>query len=363
MDLKLIIDNFEIEGEFRDYKVLSGGNINATYEILICNSEKIKSYVLQKINKYVFKKPDEVMENIMRVTEFIRSQYIASGEDYSRQVLHYYRNKNGKPYYVDENGDFWRCYRFIEDSITYDNTSDNGVIFQAGKAFGNFQKMLRDFDANSLHDTIPNFHNTRKRLTDLFHAVIDDPCDRVKTVKAELEYIVDNRQHAEVLCNMLDAGEIPLRVTHNDTKCNNVLFDLESGNSLAVIDLDTVMPGLAAYDFGDAVRSIASSSAEDEVDLSKVYFQLDKFEAFTSGFIGQLRGQINDKEVASLIYGPFVITLELASRFLEDYLNGDKYFKILYPQHNLDRARCQLALAKDILSKNKEISNLVKKYL
>ena len=363
MDLKNIIENFEIEGEFRGYKVLSGGNINSTYELMLFDGEGIKTYVLQKINKFVFKKPDEVMENIMKVTEFIRSKFLSCGEDYHRQVLRYYRNKDGRPYWVDEHGDYWRCYRFIEDSITYDNTDNDKVIAEAGKAFGNFQKMLRDFNAETLFDTIPNFHNTRKRLTDLLHSVIADSCDRVKTVKQELEYIVDNRNKAEVLCNMLDAGEIPLRVTHNDTKCNNVLFDIENGNSLAVIDLDTVMPGLTAYDFGDAVRSIASSSPEDETDLSKVYFKLDKFEAFTKGFIGQLKEFIDKKEVLSLVCGPFVITLELASRFLEDYLNGDKYFKISYPQHNLDRARCQLALAKDILAKQNEISEIINKYL
>jgi len=363
MDLKTIIEQFEIKGEFRGYKVLSGGNINTTYELMLFDGEGIKTYVLQRINKFVFKKPDEVMENIMKVTEFIRSKYLSFGEDYHRQVLRYYRNKNGLPYLIDENGDYWRCYRFIEDSITYDNTVNDKVISEAGKAFGNFQKMLRDFNAETLYDTIPNFHNTRKRLTDLFHSVIADECERVKQVKEELEYIVDNRNKAEILCNMLDAGEIPLRVTHNDTKCNNVLFDIESGNSLAVIDLDTVMPGLTAYDFGDAVRSIASSCAEDEKDLSKVCFQLDKFEAFTKGFISQLKDNINEKEVESLIHGPFVITLELASRFLDDYLNGDKYFKISYPQHNLDRARCQLALAKDILAKKQQISEIIKKYL
>jgi len=363
MDLKTIIEQFEIKGEFRGYKVLSGGNINTTYELMLFDGEGIKTYVLQRINKFVFKKPDEVMENIMKVTEFIRSKYLSFGENYHRQVLRYYRNKNGLPYLIDENGDYWRCYRFIEDSITYDNTVNDKVISEAGKAFGNFQKMLRDFNAETLYDTIPNFHNTRKRLTDLFHSVIADECERVKQVKEELEYIVDNRNKAEILCNMLDAGEIPLRVTHNDTKCNNVLFDIESGNSLAVIDLDTVMPGLTAYDFGDAVRSIASSCAEDEKDLSKVCFQLDKFEAFTKGFISQLKDNINEKEVESLIHGPFVITLELASRFLDDYLNGDKYFKISYPQHNLDRARCQLALAKDILAKKQQISEIIKKYL
>lgn len=363
MDLKTIIEQFEIKGEFRGYKVLSGGNINTTYELMLFDGEGIKTYVLQRINKFVFKKPDEVMENIMKVTEFIRSKYLSFGEDYHRQVLRYYRNKNGLPYLIDENGDYWRCYRFIEDSITYDNTVNDKVITEAGKAFGNFQKMLRDFNAETLYDTIPNFHNTRKRLTDLFHSVIADECERVKQVKEELEYIVDNRNKAEILCNMLDAGEIPLRVTHNDTKCNNVLFDIESGNSLAVIDLDTVMPGLTAYDFGDAVRSIASSCAEDEKDLSKVSFQLDKFEAFTKGFISQLKDNIDEKEVESLIHGPFVITLELASRFLDDYLNGDKYFKISYPQHNLDRARCQLALAKDILAKKQQISEIIKKYL
>lgn len=361
MDLKKIVENFKISGDFRGYKTFTSGNINSTYELMLFDNGEIKTYVLQKINKYVFKKPNEVMENIMGVTKFMRNKLGA--ENSNRYVLHYFSTKDDLPYYVDENGDYWRCYEFIDNSVTYDTCVDNSVITEAGSAFGKFQKMLIDYDASSLHETIVDFHNTRQRLTNLFHAIIADEVDRVKTVKEELNYFIDNREKAEYLCTMLSHNMIPLRVTHNDTKCNNVLFDIDTGKSLAVIDLDTIMPGLVAYDFGDAVRSIACSTAEDETDLSKVYFDLEKFEAFAKGFLPELKGIINDNEIESLCQGAYVITTELASRFLEDYLNGDKYFKINYPMHNLDRARCQLALAKDIYAKREEINNIIKRYV
>ena len=359
MDLKEVIAQFDIKGDFRGYKTLTSGNINSTYELMLFDNGSICTYVLQKINKFVFKKPYEVMENILKITEFMRNN---TNSDTDRMVLRYFRTKDNSPCFIDEKGEYWRCYRYIDDSVTYDKCEDLGVIREAGKAFGHFQAMLLGFDASVLYETIPDFHNTRKRLTTLFHTVVNDEFARVKGVKDCVEYIIDNREQAEVLCAMQKNGEIPLKVTHNDTKCNNVLFDIDSGNSLAVIDLDTVMPGLVAHDFGDAVRSIASSTAEDEKDLSKVEFNLEKFEAFTQGFMGELKGMLSENEIKSLSYGPYVLTVELASRFLDDYINGDKYFKINYPLHNLDRTKCQIQLAKDILNKQEKITEIINKY-
>jgi hypothetical protein len=223
--------------------------------------------------------------------------------------------------------------------------------------------MLRDFNAETLFDTIPNFHNTRKRLTDLFHSVIADECERVKQVKEELEYIVDNRNKAEILCNMLDAGEIPLRVTHNDTKCNNVLFDEVTFENLAVIDLDTVMPGLVAFDFGDSIRFIANTCKEDETDLSKVKLDLNKYRAFTKGFIETVGETLCQKEKETMVLGAVTMTVECGMRFLTDYIDGDKYFKTDYKEHNLDRARCQLALAKDMIMNLAKMQEIVDEHL
>lgn len=361
MDFCKFIKDFGIKGDFRGYRTFSSGNINSTYELTVFDGE-IKIFVLQKINKYVFKNPEQVMSNIVKITDFMRENYDGE-ENVDKMVLKFYKDVNtGKAYVVDDDGDYWRCYSFIDNSVTYDICVDKDLISEAGKAFGNFQKMLSDFPADVLYETIPNFHNTIKRFTDLFHSLIDDDSDRAKSAKEELTYLIDNRFNAESLCTMLGNDEIPLRVTHNDTKCNNVLFDVDTGKSLAVIDLDTVMPGLVAYDFGDAVRSICSLTNEDETDLNKVCFDLNRFEAFTKGFLSQVKDVLTENEKKSLMVAPYAITCELSSRFLEDYLRGDKYFKINYPLHNLDRAKCQIALAKDIAKKQEKITEIIKKY-
>lgn len=360
MDFNLVLKRFGIKGDFRGYRTYTNGNINSTFELTVFDKE-IKIFILQKINKYVFKNPEQVMENIVRVTDYMRENYKGE-ESVDRMVLKFYKDiETNKPYFIDENEEYWRCYEFIDNSVTYDICFNEELIFESGKAFGKFQKMLNDFDANTLYETIPNFHNTVKRYTDLFHAIIDDEKSRVRSVKNELTYLIDNRAEAENLCSMLNNNEIPLRVTHNDTKCNNVLFDIDSGKSLAVIDLDTVMPGVMAYDFGDAVRSVCSLTGEDERDLSKVCFDLNRFEAFSKGFLSELKNNLSVGEIKSLSLAPYAITCELASRFLEDYLRGDKYFKINYPEHNLDRAKCQIALAKDIKKKEVEILETIKR--
>lgn len=253
----------------------------------------------------------------------------------------------------------WRLENYI-DGVGYDLCDSLDILRKAGAAFGEFQNQLADFDASLLTETIPGFHDTRKRLDTLFAAEAADECGRAAEAEAELQFI---HTHAELACGPVDAlaeGRLPLRVTHNDTKINNVLFDRETGDPLCVIDLDTVMPGLAAYDFGDAVRFAASTAAEDEPDTARIALDLQKFRAFSEGFIGKTGGSLTEAEIGSMVQGAIAITIELASRFLADYLTGDKYFKVNYEGHNLVRTRAQLALAKDMITKRVEMEQIVR---
>ena len=245
------------------------------------------------------------------------------------------------------------------DSITFNTLDDLTVIASVGEAFGKFQMQLAGFDGSLLHETIPNFHNTHKRLDKFLKTVEEDPCGRVKDALPEILYIKSVKETAENLSLRYDNGEFPVRVTHNDTKSNNVLFDRDTKMPIVVIDLDTVMPGMAMYDFGDAVRFIASTAAEDEPDIRRIFFDTGKFRAFAKGFLSQVKGALTKDEIDNLVLATFSITIELASRFLDDYLSGDTYFKVNYPGHNLVRTRAQIALAKDILRKSDELNWIV----
>ena len=345
---------FRLTGGVYAYSSIKNGNINSTYKVTYRQPDgSMKAYIFQKINTFVFNKPMEIMENIDRVTTHIRSK------NQNRISLHFHHTADGKNYVFDEDGSFWRVMNCI-DSITFDTCDDLSVICSTGEAFGAFQMQLADFDGSTLHETIADFHNTRKRLDTLFAHAAEDPCGRCAEAKEEIDYIASVREKACELCDRYYAGEFPVRVTHNDTKSNNVLFDRETKQPLVVIDLDTVMPGMAMYDFGDAVRFIANTAAEDEPDLSRVFFDTAKFRAFAKGFIGEVKGSLTQAELDSMTLGAFSITVELASRFLDDYLTGDKYFKVNYPGHNLVRTRCQLRLAKDILRKFDELQWIVK---
>ena len=338
---------------FFAYK-LPSGNINQTYKVTYLNPDKTKkSYLFQKVNTFVFKKPEEVMENIDKVTTHI---YKKRG---GVNALHFHHTDDGKNYFEEPDTDyFWRVRNFFE-SVTFDVCNDLNTLYQAGVAFGEFQRDLQDFDASLLHETIKDFHNTKKRLETLFADAEADVCGRVREVKKELRYIESVRDKACTLINLLEEGEIPLRVTHNDTKINNVLFDPEGANPLTVIDLDTVMPGLVAYDFGDAIRFSANTAAEDEKNLSLISMDLEQFKAFTEGFLPCVKETLTLREAETMAMGAFCITIELAARFLDDYLTGDKYFKILYPEHNLVRTRAQLKLAKDMEKKLDEMKKIV----
>ncbi|MBO5036330.1 MAG: aminoglycoside phosphotransferase family protein [Clostridia bacterium] len=357
MDTKIrdICREFKIKGEYLSYEEITIGNVNKTYKVNFRNDDgTISSYVVQEVNTYVFKSPEQVMENIANVTEFI---YSKRPDELS---LHYYHTIDHKTYLLDKSG-FWRLFNYIP-SATYNVCDDLEIVCNAGTAFGEFQMLLSDFDASKLHETIPHFHNTRKRYEKLIESAKADPCGRVKEVEKEIEWLLSVQEKACTMTDMRTRGELPLRVTHNDTKINNVLFDKTTKKALVVIDLDTVMPGLVGHDFGDAIRFATNFVEEDCKDFEKAGVNLDVFTAFTKGFIKQTVHTLTENELNTLALGSFVLACELSTRFLDDYITGDKYFKIRYPEHNLVRTRCQIALAKDMLTKMDKMNDIVSEF-
>ncbi len=352
--LNEIGQKFRLTGELYTYEQITMGHINSTYKVTYLKDEgRLKPYLFQKVNTHVFKNPVEIMSNIERVTGYMREKYP------DQITLHYHHTDEGFNYYVCDEDSFWRVVNYV-DSVTFNTCEDLAVIEATGKAFGHFQTQLSGLDGSLLYETIPDFHNTKKRLATLFAHADEDPCGRVADAKKEIEYIASVREKASELSVRFENGEIPKRVTHNDTKCNNVLFDRVTKEPLVVIDLDTIMPGMSMYDFADAVRFIANTAVEDEPDLSRVFFDTAKFRAFASGFIGATSGSLEQVEIDNLVKASFSITVELASRFLDDYITGDKYFRCNYPKHNLVRARCQLQLARDIERKWDELTWIVR---
>lgn len=359
-----ICEQFRIPGTLVWYKQKKSGNINTTYQVMVQDKTPKgpveTGYIIQKINNYVFKNPEEMMNNIDLVTQHILKKKKERGIIGRRYRLHFHHTEDGKNFlFSEKGGEFWRLMNCIEDCVGFDESNDPKVLFMAGKAFGEFQMNLSDFDAEQLVETIPNFHNTRLRLETFFRDVELDEYGRCHEVREEIETIHGLYDIGCQLTDMLAAQEIPLRVTHNDTKSNNVLLDKTTLEPLVVIDLDTVMPGLAMHDFGDAVRFAANTAAEDEADLSKVSLDLDLYRAFAEGFIGATVSSLTQKEIDTMALGAVTITIELAVRFLDDYITGDKYFKVNYPGHNLIRARSQLALVKDMLNKYEDMKRIV----
>ena len=350
-----ICEKFNIESEINPY---GNGHINDTY---LCDSTP--RYILQRINANVFKNPDEVMGNIYNVTEHLRKKIMAAGGDPNRETLTVIRTRDGKNYYLDEDGYFFRMYRFIEKSVSYDTVEDPVQLYHAGTAFGRFQKMLDDFPADKLFETIVDFHKTPVRVNQLETAISNNAAGRLSSVKAEVDFALEYSKYASLITDAMEAGLVPSRVTHNDTKLNNVLFDDKTGEGVCVIDLDTVMPGSLLYDFGDALRFGASSGAEDEKDLDKIWFDLEKFEQFAKGFLSEMASCLTEKEAELLPVSALIMTYECGIRFLADYLNGDTYFKVHRENHNLDRARTQLKLVRDIESKLDKMTEIVKKYI
>lgn len=302
------------------------------------------------------------MENIVGVTSWLKKKIIENGGEPERETLNLVPTKDGKAFYVDCDGEYWRAYLFIEGATTYDQVEKKEDFYQSAVAFGHFQGLLADYPAETLHETIVDFHNTVDRFAKFKKAVEEDVCGRAKDVQKEIQFVLDREKLAHVLCDMLAEKKIPLRVTHNDTKLNNIMIDDVTGKAICVIDLDTVMPGLAVNDFGDSIRFGASTGAEDEKDLSKVSCDLELFELYTKGFIEGCQGSLTDAELDMLPMGAMTMTFECGMRFLTDYLEGDHYFKVHREGHNLDRCRTQFKLVKDMEEKEEKMKEIVKKY-
>ncbi|WP_343248235.1 aminoglycoside phosphotransferase family protein [Diplocloster hominis] len=357
------IQQFQLEGTVIRSDQYGSGHINDTF-LLVCRTadEKEKRYILQRMNHEIFTRPEELMENIVGVTTYLRKIIIENGGDPDRETLNLVPVKDGKMYYKDSIGCYWRVYQFIENSVSYDLVEKPDDFYQSALAFGNFQRLLAKYPAQTLHETIEGFHDTAARFGIFKKAVADDVFNRAESVRREIEFVMEREADTRILGDLLQSGALPLRVTHNDTKLNNIMIDKETGKGICVIDLDTVMPGLAVNDFGDSIRFGASTGAEDETDLSRISCDLNLFELYTKGFIEGCQGSLTPKELEMLPMGAKMMTYECGMRFLTDYLQGDVYFKIHREQHNLDRARTQFKLVADMEAKMDQMAGIVRKY-
>ncbi|HCE46965.1 MAG TPA: mucin desulfatase [Lentisphaeria bacterium] len=358
-DIKSICRNFQISGDYISAAPYGSGHINDTFEVIINQGGLKVRYILQRINHNIFKNPAALMENVDRVTTHIQKKLSASGEA-TRRTLSLIRAADGKSYAKDPAGNFWRTYIFVEHTKSYNIIETIEQAFQAAKAFGDFQKHLVDLPGGRLNETIPDFHNTPKRFEAFEKALAADICSRAKSAEKEIKFAIRKKEMAATLLRLCGEGKIPERITHNDTKLNNVLLDEKTGEAVCVIDLDTVMPGLALYDFGDLVRTSTSPAAEDEKDLSQVQMQMHMFEALARGYLDASGEFLTKTEVEYLPFSGKLITFEIGLRFLTDYLSGDTYFKIHREGHNLDRCRTQFKLVESIEAQEDEMQELIK---
>lgn len=353
-----VINHFSIDGECIACNAYGNGHINSTF-LISCRSVNGKTikYILQAINTYVFKEPDKLMDNIIRVTEFLRMK-----EPENRGILKHVPTINGEGFYRDTEGKCWRMYVYIDDALSLESVGLPDDFYEAAFAFGKFQHDLSDFPAETLFEIIPDFHNTEKRYNDFLEAVNADEQGRAAGVKEEIDFINKRASFYNLFNQKYAEGILPLRVTHNDTKLNNVLLDKKTRKALCVLDLDTIMPGYSVTDFGDAIRFGANNAVEDEKDLSKVWLNLELFKVYTEGYLKGCDGKLSNEEIMLLPEGAKMMTIECGMRFLGDYLNGDVYFKTKYPKHNLDRARTQLKLVEDMEKHFDEMKEIVSKY-
>ncbi len=356
------IQNLSFAGAPVSWERYGSGHINDTFRLICKDGEKDRQYILQRINHHVFKDPVSLMANIAGVTAFLREKIEASGGDSERETLNIIKAKDGKDYYQDSDGNTWRGYYFIEGALTYDQARSPEDLYQSGKAFGEFKRLLAEYPADRLTETIPNFHNTPVRMNNFKQAVAEDVKNRAQLVKEEIAFALEREAECGTLIQMLQEGRLPLCVTHNDTKLNNIMLDDQTGEAVCVIDLDTIMPGLSLFDYGDAIRFGANTAKEDETDLSKVSLSLPLFNMYTRGYIEGCRESITPEEREMLPMGAKLMTLECGIRFLADYLQGDIYFHTARENHNLDRARTQFALVADMETKWEEMKFIVQKY-
>lgn len=349
-----IIESFRFAGDIYEIKERFGdGHINNTYRLTMQRADgTFDKYIVQRFNRLAFPRPDLVMANSMAVTSFLRRKIEAEGGNPLRETLNFCMNSDGKPYAVDHDGEYWRAYTFVDNAVSLQLVDDPHEFYSVAKTFAHFNRRLDDFPVHSLYEIIPDFHNTPVRFANFIKAVQEDPLRRARYCKKEIAFIKAREKDCYRLVLDHKRGLLPLRVTHNDTKLNNVLLDAETGEGLCVIDLDTVMPGLMAYDFGDSIRFGASTALEDETDLSKVHFSFELFRVYAKGYLEVLGDIISDAEQSSLLWGAKLMTLEVGMRFLTDYLEGDVYFRTdeHRPNHNLERCRTQLKLVQEMES-------------
>jgi len=342
-DLREIASHFELDGNFVSADRYGSGHINDTFLVTVARGSANVRYILQRINKHVFRNPVSLLENIRRVTEHLQSRSVGSG-----QCLTLVATNDGADYFLDQHQEYWRVYHFVAGARTIDTAQSREQAQEAAAIFGRFQSQLSDLPGPRLHETIPDFHNTLVRYRQFRHALERDSCGRARHCGTEIDRALSFEQGAGVLAELQAAGDLPERIVHNDAKLNNVMFDERSGAATCVIDLDTVMPGLVLYDFGDLVRSVATSAAEDETNFSRIEMRLDYFQALAEGYLGSAMEFLTEAEIGRLAIAGKIITIETGLRFLADYLSGDEYFRTHRPQHNLDRCRAQFALAVSI---------------
>lgn len=335
------------------------GHINDTFLVIVKEGDAEKKYILQRMNHEIFKDVDGLMNNVSGVTAYLRDIIIKEGGDPERETLNLVPDVKGNLHHVDSIGSHWRVYLFISEATTYNQVEKVEDFYQSAKAFGHFQNLLAGYPVEKLVETIPAFHDTPKRFETFLQAVEEDVCGRAASVQDEIAFVMDRKEELGAVMDLQRAGKMPYRVTHNDTKLNNIMIDDNTGEAVCVIDLDTIMPGASVFDYGDSIRFGANTAAEDETDLSKVTLSLELFEAYTKGFLEGCAGKLTDVEVEMLPMGAKLMTFECGMRFLTDYLQGDTYFKIHREGHNLDRCRCQFALVKDMEAKWDEMAKIV----
>jgi Ser/Thr protein kinase RdoA (MazF antagonist) len=363
LELLAIIPHFRFDGQFLRAEPIPSGHINDSFVAWFHRpGGRHRSYVLQRINHSVFRSPEKLMQNFEAITAHLQKKIVDAGGNPDREALTLIRTTDGRTFHRTPEGQYWRATRFIEGARTYDGAHSLEQVYSVARAFGQFQTLVSDFPADQLHETIPNFHHTRKRLETFVETVDRDSANRARAVRWEIQFVEHRAAETSVLVDLLEHGRLPQRVTHNDTKFNNVMIDDQTGRGICVIDLDTVMPGLALYDFGDAVRSGANSAAEDEQDLSQVSFDLDIFDRFAAGYLDAARDFLTPLEIDCLAFSARLMTLECGMRFLTDHLSGDTYFRIHRPGHNLDRCRTQFKLVQEMEARFDDMVRIVNRY-
>ena len=359
-----LLQNFKFEGAFRKIEINTSGHINGTFQLTYqLPNGTYKKYILQRINTTIFTKPVELMENIDKVTKYIRKIAVEEGKDPERSTLHIIKTRSEDLFYLDPEGEYWRAYDFIDGCVAYDKVEKPKDFYNAGVALGIFQKMLASYPSDQLVETIENFHNTPSRYRDFQKAVQENRSGKRSSLQKEIEFFESRKNFYSIITDRIADERIPIRVTHNDTKLNNVMIDSKTDEVVCLIDMDTVMPGSALYDFGDSIRFGTNTAAEDERDLDKVHFDLDLYREYTNGYLSEMKEKLMPVEIALLPESAILMTLECGMRFLGDHLNGDVYFSVHRPDHNLDRARTQIKLAWEMEQKIEKMREITKSAL